>query len=112
MHVFWTWSESICSDHNCFLVYYRYKRDPLKLEDLWNLRNLREIVGYIYIDLNGDDIPLQNLTFLENLYKVTTECEFCWFYFLYLRLFTLVYILLPPNNCQIVIIRISQQNTA
>ncbi|VDN95949.1 unnamed protein product [Rodentolepis nana] len=49
------------------------KRDPLKLEDLWNLHNLREIVGYIYIDLGGKDIPLQNLTFLENLYKVTTE---------------------------------------
>ncbi|KAM3187546.1 hypothetical protein ACTXT7_002120 [Hymenolepis weldensis] len=49
------------------------KRDPLKLEDLWNLYNLREIVGYIYIDLSDKDIPLQNLTFLENLYKVTTE---------------------------------------
>ncbi|VDK37901.1 unnamed protein product [Taenia asiatica] len=49
------------------------KRPGLQIEDLWNLHNLREIVGYIYLDLNASPPELRNLTFLENLYKVTTE---------------------------------------
>uniref|UniRef100_A0A183TQU3 Recep_L_domain domain-containing protein n=1 Tax=Schistocephalus solidus TaxID=70667 RepID=A0A183TQU3_SCHSO len=43
------------------------------LDDLWNLRNLREIVGYIYLDFTGSPPELTNLTFLQNLYKVTAE---------------------------------------
>uniref|UniRef100_A0A0X3PH98 receptor protein-tyrosine kinase n=1 Tax=Schistocephalus solidus TaxID=70667 RepID=A0A0X3PH98_SCHSO len=44
-----------------------------RLDDLWNLRNLREIVGYIYLDFTGSPPELTNLTFLQNLYKVTAE---------------------------------------
>ncbi|EUB59706.1 Epidermal growth factor receptor [Echinococcus granulosus] len=49
------------------------KRPGLQIEDLWNLHNIREIVGYIYLDLDASSPELRNLTFLENLYKVTTE---------------------------------------
>nr|VZH94081.1 unnamed protein product [Spirometra erinaceieuropaei] len=44
-----------------------------KVDDLWNLRNLREIVGHIYLDFTGSPPELRNLTFLQNLYKVTAE---------------------------------------
>ncbi len=48
----------------------------MALEDLWKLQNLKEVVGYVYLDFEGAPPGLTNLTFLRSLYKVTAECKF------------------------------------
>ncbi|TGZ71661.1 hypothetical protein CRM22_002516 [Opisthorchis felineus] len=52
----------------------RIVKDPIKdLSLLWNLRNLRGIVGTVYLDLRGAPLELTNLTFLENVESITME---------------------------------------
>ncbi|CAH8627518.1 unnamed protein product [Schistosoma intercalatum] len=50
--------------------------DPIEnVNELYNLLNLKSIVGYIYFDLRGAPEELKNLTFLENLESVVLEVK-------------------------------------
>ncbi|TNN17802.1 Epidermal growth factor receptor isoform 5 [Schistosoma japonicum] len=50
--------------------------DPIEdVNQLYNLFNLKSIVGYIYFDLRGAPDNLRNLTFLENLESVVLEVK-------------------------------------
>ncbi|VDQ07984.1 unnamed protein product [Trichobilharzia regenti] len=50
--------------------------DPIEdVNELYNLLNLRSIVGYIYFDLSEVPEQLTNLTFLENLESVVLEVK-------------------------------------
>ncbi|KAM7536351.1 hypothetical protein Aperf_G00000083560 [Anoplocephala perfoliata] len=47
---------------------------PIKTSDeLWALHSLREVTGFVYLDLRRHPVPLKNLTFLENLRKIGGE---------------------------------------
>ncbi|CAL8089961.1 unnamed protein product [Calicophoron daubneyi] len=45
------------------------------VNQLWNLKNLKALVGFIYMDLRGAPSGLKNLTFLENLESVVMEVK-------------------------------------
>ncbi|KER32012.1 hypothetical protein T265_12870, partial [Opisthorchis viverrini] len=46
--------------------------EPIRdIEELWALHSLREIFGYVYLDLGSFGNKLKNFSFLENLVKVS-----------------------------------------